>query len=394
MSELSLEGVTKQFDDGTIAVRDVTLTVPDGELMVLVGPSGSGKTTVLRIVAGLEDATQGAVRIGDRLVNDVDPRDRDIAMVFQNYALYPHMTVAQNMGFALRLAKAPKKTIDRRVKEAAQLLEIEQLLQRRPRQLSGGQRQRVAMGRAIVREPQLFLMDEPLSNLDAKLRVQMRAEIRELQQRLDVTTLYVTHDQTEAMTMGDRVAVLRGGRVEQLATPQELYDHPVNLFVAVFIGSPAMNTLTGRLDRADSGLVVHSGGVTLPLAERTMQETPSLSSHVGQEVIVGIRPDDLHQVAATDGGFAAKVTLVEHLGSEMLVHAEVDAAAGPTTEDLEETAGVEGPAITAPASTVGPARLLARLPRTTSMEIGEPIRLRPEAAGLRFFDRATGLAIR
>jgi multiple sugar transport system ATP-binding protein len=393
MSELALESVTKQFDDGTIAVRDVTLTVPDGELMVLVGPSGSGKTTVLRIVAGLEEATKGTVRIGDRVVNDVDPRDRDIAMVFQNYALYPHMTVAQNMGFALRLAKVSKRKIERRVSEAAELLEIESLLQRRPRQLSGGQRQRVAMGRAIVREPQLFLMDEPLSNLDAKLRVQMRAEIRELQQRLDVTTLYVTHDQTEAMTMGDEVAVLRGGRVEQLATPQELYDHPANLFVAVFIGSPAMNTLSGRLERDDGTLVVRTGSVSLPVPPRAVEETPELPSHVGKEVVVGIRPDDLHQVAPTDGGLAATVTLVEHLGSEMLVHAEVAAAAGPAADELEGTDEDGGPSLAAPVTST-PARVLAKMPRKVSIGMGDSIRLAPDAAGLRFFDRATGVAIR
>src|SRR5207248_7724083 len=292
MAELTLSHVGKVYGDGTRAVTDLSIDISDGALMVFVGPSGCGKTTALRMVAGLESMTEGEVCIGDRVVNDLPPRDRDVAMVFQSYALYPHMTVRENIGFSLRLRKMPKAELNRRVEEAAELLGLSAHLDRKPRNLSGGQRQRVAMGRVIVRQPQAFLMDEPLSNLDAKLRVQMRAEIGRLQRDLKVTTIYVTHDQTEAMTLGDRVAVLRGGELQQLAPPQVLYDRPANLFVAGFIGSPAMNAIEGQLERGDDGdYVVQLGAQSLRLPARVAGERPGLAAMVGKRLIVGVRPE-------------------------------------------------------------------------------------------------------
>src|SRR5918998_4310635 len=287
-----LEGVGKAFPDGTIAVKDLDLEMTDGEFVVLVGPSGSGKSTVLRMIAGLEEATAGTIRIGDRVVNELSPAERDIAMVFQNYALYPHMTVFSNMAFALKLRKVSKDEIQRRVSDAAELLSITELLNRKPRQLSGGQRQRVAMGRAIVREPDAFLMDEPLSNLDAKLRVQMRAESSQLQSDLRTTTIYVTHDQTEAMTMGDRVAVMRKGELQQVAPPQELYDRPVNLFVGGFIGSPAMNMLEAYLERTNGTLTAVAGEQRVGLSDEVLAQRPALRSYEGRPVVLGIRPED------------------------------------------------------------------------------------------------------
>jgi multiple sugar transport system ATP-binding protein len=323
MSELTLEGVTKRFEDGTVAVRDVTLTVPDGELMVLVGPSGSGKTTVLRIVAGLEDATEGAVRIGDRLVNDVDPRDRDIAMVFQNYALYPHMTARENMVFALRLRRMARADIDRRLDEAASTLGIGPLLDRTPRQMSGGERQRVALGRALVRKPQVFLFDEPLSNLDAKLRVQMRREIARLHHQLATTMIYVTHDQVEAMTLGDRIAVLNRGELQQVDTPTALYQHPRNTFVASFIGTPPMNLIEGEIIAgAPLRFRTSTGDVELQLDARW---TPALDGRPKRRVVLGVRPEDLSVAGSGEnarlGVIPARVELVELLGGESLVHA-------------------------------------------------------------------------
>src|SRR5579885_505894 len=319
MADVALQDVTKVFDDGTRAVDGLDLQIGDGEFMVLVGPSGCGKTTALRMVAGLEEISDGVVRIGQRVVNDLTPKRRDIAMVFQSYALYPHLSVFDNMAFPLKLAKVPKQEIRRRVETAAKTLDLEPYLGRKPRALSGGQRQRVAMGRAIVREPAAFLMDEPLSNLDAKLRVQMRADIKKLQKELDVTTVYVTHDQVEAMTMGDRVAVMRKGELQQVAPPQELYERPVNMFVAGFIGSPAMNLLQARIERRNGNVVALAGDASIELDERHA----FLAPWDGREVVLGVRPEDLEDAALAPGGqprIRARVELREALGSEVLVH--------------------------------------------------------------------------
>ena len=339
MAEIVLDQVTKAYPDGTVAVSGLDLSIGDGEFVVLVGPSGCGKTTALRMVAGLEDVTEGRICIGDRLVNNVPARDRDIAMVFQNYALYPHLSVAENLGFGLKLRKVAKHEIKRRVEEAATILGIGELLARKPRALSGGQRQRVAMGRAIVREPEAFLMDEPLSNLDAKLRVQMRAEVSRIQRDLCVTTLYVTHDQTEAMTMGDRVAVMKRGVLQQVEAPQVLYDRPVNIFVGGFIGSPAMNLVEATLDSRDGHIAAVFGGQRLEIPEH---HRPSVEEYVGRNLVVGIRPEDMEDASFATGAPAeqrieAAVELVEQMGSEAYVHFEVDAPP-VLTEDTRELA--------------------------------------------------------
>ena len=332
MSRIVLEGITKRYQDGTTAVRSLDLSIADGELMVLVGPSGCGKTTALRMVAGLEEITEGTILIDGRPVNDMEPRDRDIAMVFQSYALYPHLTVRDNMAFSLKYRKTPKQEIRRRVDEAARILELEELLGRKPRQLSGGQRQRVAMGRAIVRQPRAFLMDEPLSNLDAKLRVQMRAEIARLQRSLGVTTIYVTHDQTEAMTLGSRVAVLRHGVLQQVASPQELYRRPANLFVAGFIGSPAMNLIEATLERGgDSGTggpQVIFGTHRLRVPGGVLRQHPALEKYLGRTVVTGIRPEHLEDAALVPGAapesvLDVSVELREELGAEVNAHCTV-----------------------------------------------------------------------
>jgi multiple sugar transport system ATP-binding protein len=325
MGMISLQGVVKRYPNGYEAVKGIDLEVEEGEFVVLVGPSGCGKTTLLRMVAGLEEISEGELRIGGELANEVAPMNRDIAMVFQNYALYPHMTVAANIGFPLKLQKLPKSEIRRRVESAADVMGLSELLNEKPGSLSGGQRQRVAMGRALVREPVAFLMDEPLSNLDARLRVQMRAEIRRLQRRLGVATLYVTHDQTEAMTMGDRVAVLREGTVRQFESPQHLYDHPAEVFVAGFIGSPAMNLY--RVDFVVDPPSIKLGSQLMRLSPETLVERPALARHTGRSVIVGFRPEHL----TIDGGddeasFEAEVNLVEPLGADVLVHFSLDAA--------------------------------------------------------------------
>jgi multiple sugar transport system ATP-binding protein len=328
MATIEIEHVTKVYPNGSEAVKDLSLDVADGEFMVLVGPSGCGKTTTLRMVAGLEDISEGVIKVGERVINDLSPRDRDMAMVFQNYALYPHMTVAENIGFALKLRKLSKDQIKAKVDEAARILGLGEHLNRKPGQLSGGQRQRVAMGRAIVREPSVFLMDEPLSNLDAKLRVQMRAEISRIQRRLGVATLYVTHDQIEAMTMGDRVAVLSEGTLQQCDAPQTLYDAPANLFVAAFIGSPAMNLYRAAL--SPEGGEVRVGDQVLEITMHT-REQPALGAFRGKEVVVGIRPEDLADAALLDGERSSRqqlvgtVELVEALGSEKLVHFRLEA---------------------------------------------------------------------
>jgi multiple sugar transport system ATP-binding protein len=347
MGTVTLKDVAKVYPNGTVAVHQLDLEIADGEFMVLVGPSGCGKTTVLRMVAGLEDITSGTILINDKIVNDQSPRERDVAMVFQNYALYPHMTVAENIGFALSLRKVPKRERQRKVQEAARILGLTEHLQRKPAQLSGGQRQRVAMGRAIVRQPAAFLMDEPLSNLDAKLRVQMRAEIMRLQRRIGVATMYVTHDQTEAMTMGDRVAVLRDGHLQQVAPPQVLYDEPANTFVAGFIGSPAMNMYRGSL--AQDGTWVALGSQKLPLP-RELAGSSVIAPFRGREVIVGIRPEHLHDsaLAREDGDKRAilygDVDVVESLGSEKLVHFRIDAQRHRADEVIDPSdarAGIE-----------------------------------------------------
>src|SRR5438067_8779470 len=330
MAEIAYDSVSKVYDDGTQAVHDLDLEIGDGELMVLVGPSGCSKTTALRMLAGLEEISGGEIRIGDRIVNDLTPKDRDIAMVFQSYALYPHMSVYDNLAFGLKLRKTPKREIDERVKRAAKILEIEEFLKRKPRALSGGQRQRVAMGRAIVREPHAFLMDEPLSNLDAKLRVQMRAEIHQLQRRLGVTTIYVTHDQVEAMTMGDRVAVMSRGHLQQVDTPQTLYDNPKNEFVAGFIGSPAINLVEAELARDDGRLAVRFGGHDLTVDDQLARNRSGLADYVGRTVILGIRPEDFEDVALDaaappDRRIKATVDLTEPLGADWLVHFSSDA---------------------------------------------------------------------
>ena len=374
MASISFEHVTKAFDRETLAVRELSLGIPDGEFMVLVGPSGSGKSTALRMVAGLEDVTDGTIRIGERVVNDVAPRDRDIAMVFQNYALYPHMTVRQNLGFALRMRRERRSAIRERVQSAADMLGISELLERRPRQLSGGQRQRVAMGRAIVREPRAFLMDEPLSNLDAKLRVEMRAYVARLHQRLGTTTLYVTHDQTEAMTMADRVAVMRDGRIEQVDAPRTVYERPANVFVGSFIGSPAMNLARARVDAANGSVVVSLGSQRIKLPEGPLR-WHGLGRYLGRDVVLGLRPEGLLEADGEPAGQAidVDVALAEPLGAETVVHFEVDA------EPVREGSG--------------PATFTARLGSRTTVGRGDRIRLSVDPTHLHFFDPETEAAI-
>jgi multiple sugar transport system ATP-binding protein len=400
VAQIALEGVTKVFGDGTRAVNELTLTTEDGEFMVLVGPSGCGKTTALRMVAGLEEITEGNVRIGDRVVNDVPAKDRDIAMVFQNYALYPHMTVYENMAFALRLRKVDRQQVDRQVREVASTLALEELLDRRPRHLSGGQRQRVAMGRAIVRQPRAFLMDEPLSNLDAKLRVQMRAEIAKLQRGLEVTTIYVTHDQTEAMTMGDRVAVIRKGELQQVDRPQILYDRPLNLFVAGFIGSPAMNMVEAELSRADGGLLAEYAGARLGLEESILEERPGLKRYLGKRVVLGIRPEDMEDAslapdAPEDRRIRARVVLREALGSEVLIHFSVDAPVVLTedTKELAVDAGAEALETLESLAQEDRSEFIAALSPRTEAKAGEDVELVVDTARFHFFDPETGRGI-
>ena len=395
MASVAFEGASKVFGDGTRAVSSLDFDVGDGEFMVLVGPSGCGKTTALRMVAGLERVSAGVVRIGERVINDVPSRNRDIAMVFQSYALYPHLSVYENIAFGLRLKKLPKSEIDRRVQLAVDVLDLEGLLERKPRALSGGQRQRVAMGRAIVRQPQAFLMDEPLSNLDAKLRVQMRAEIARLQHELRVTTLYVTHDQVEAMTMGDRVAVMRKGNLQQVASPQELYDRPVNLFVAGFIGSPAMNLLRGRVERSDGATFVRLGAHRLAVDPATAGARPALSGYAGQNVIVGIRPEDLEDAALAgeapaESVLSGRVVLREALGSEVDVHLEVDAEPAITDEvrEIAEDIGMTARPREQPTATV-----VGRFGARSRVQVQSSADVVVDTRALHFFDPETGLGI-
>lgn len=328
MARVHLHNIWKKYSGDVVAVKDFNLDIQDKEFVVFVGPSGCGKTTTLRMIAGLEDISSGELRIGERVVNDVAPKDRDIAMVFQNYALYPHMSVYQNMAFGLKLRKFPKADIDKRVRDAAKILDIEHLLERKPKALSGGQRQRVALGRAIVREPQVFLMDEPLSNLDAKLRVQMRAEIRKLHQRIQTTTIYVTHDQTEAMTMGDRIVVMKDGLIQQCDTPQHVYAHPVNMFVAGFIGSPAMNFLSGELVEEGGAIFFRAAGVSIRIPEGRYAGLRE-AGVVRKSVVLGVRPEDLHDEEVfmstyPDSVVKARVEVVEHMGAELYLHVDVN----------------------------------------------------------------------
>ncbi|MEO8422786.1 MAG: sn-glycerol-3-phosphate ABC transporter ATP-binding protein UgpC [Actinomycetota bacterium] len=399
MAEIVLDAVSKSYVDGTEAVSDLNLDIEDGEFVVLVGPSGCGKTTALRMIAGLEGITSGTISIGDRVVNTVPPKERDIAMVFQNYALYPHMTVYDNMAFGLKLRKLPKEEIDRRVREAGGILGLEELLQRKPAALSGGQRQRVAMGRAIVREPKAFLMDEPLSNLDAKLRVQMRSEIARIQHELNVTTIYVTHDQVEAMTMGDRVAVIRKGKLQQVDTPQNLYDHPLNLFVAGFIGSPAMNMVEATLSTSNGSASIEFGGLQLGVPQEVVAAHAGLTRFEGRSVVVGLRPEDIEDAslvpdAPQDRRIRTGVDLRESLGADVVVHFTVQAPA-VVTEDTKELARDVGhdPLEAVEQRGSDHSEFLARLSPRTMATKGQQIELVVDVARLHFFDPETGLAI-
>jgi multiple sugar transport system ATP-binding protein len=387
VAEINLDHITKTFPDGAIGVNDISLNIPDGEFIILVGPSGCGKSTTLNMIAGLEDITSGELSIGGKVVNDKAPKDRDIAMVFQSYALYPHMTVRDNMGFALKLAKTPKNVIDEKVDEAARILDLTPFLDRRPANLSGGQRQRVAMGRAIVRDPAAFLMDEPLSNLDAKLRVQTRTEVSRLQKRLGTTMVYVTHDQTEAMTLGDRVAVMRLGTIQQVASPEELYERPVNLFVAGFIGSPAMNFMAGTLEDGK----LHTAVGDFPLTPQLRQELER--SGTGRDVIVGIRPESFEDAAVVPAEvksygleFNASIDVVESLGSEKFVYFTRELGQTHNVAELEELARDSGRAdASGSAETV-----VARLDPASRIRENEDARLWVDMRKLHVFDPSTG----
>ena len=398
MATIALEHVGKVYDDGTRAVTDLNIEVNDGEFLVLVGPSGCGKTTALRMVAGLETITEGELRIGERVVNTVPPRDRDVAMVFQSYALYPHLSVRENIAFGLRLRKMPKGERDKRVEAAAKTLGLSEYLDRKPRNLSGGQRQRVAMGRAIVRQPQAFLMDEPLSNLDAKLRVQMRAEIAKIQRDLGVTTIYVTHDQVEAMTMGDRVAVMRKGELQQVASPQELYDRPLNLFVGGFIGSPAMNVLEAKLQREDGSLAAVLGEQKIRLGDETLQARPALRGYEGRQVILGIRPEDLEDAnlardIPAEQRLRGHVELREALGSEIMVHFSTAAKPAVTDEMQELAEDVGADEQVALTSEAGSAMLVGRFGSRSRVTAGDDVDVAVDTRSLHFFDPETGLGI-
>ncbi len=391
MGAIQINSVGKIYPDGTRALEDVSIEINDGEFVVLVGPSGCGKTTLLRMVAGLEDITEGEISIGDKVINEVAPKDRDIAMVFQNYALYPHMSVYDNMAFSLKLRKLSKKEIDEKVKEAAKILEIVELLERKPKALSGGQRQRVAMGRAIVRNPEAFLMDEPLSNLDAKLRVQMRAELGQLHTQLETTTLYVTHDQVEAMTMGDRVAVIRKGELQQINTPREIYLHPKNIFVAGFIGSPSMNFVYANVK-------VSSKNITLSFGEDSIKcsadENKKLKEFDGQEIVLGIRPEAFEDSQyANSKEFSeklnAKVTLLEQLGSDSYIHFYKDIKP-VQTEAIEEILADEGEDITVLGDNT---KFIARVNPNSTVKEGRQIALAIDPSKLHYFDPSSGNAI-
>ncbi len=397
MATVTLDKVNKLYENGFHAVRDLDLEIADGEFLVLVGPSGCGKTTALRMVAGLEDISTGVMKIGDRVVNTLSPKDRDIAMVFQSYALYPHMTVADNIAYGLKIRKMDKAEINRRVQKAADMLELGPMLERKPKQLSGGQRQRVAMGRAIVREPQVFLMDEPLSNLDAKLRVQMRAEIAQVQHDLNVTTLYVTHDQIEAMTMGDRVAVIKGGILQQVGPPQFLYDNPANIFVAGFIGSPPMNLGMGTVITLGDGLGLKFGKATLALHPAVVEDHPALKNWVNRDIAVGVRSEDMEDANLVRGGapenstVEATVSLTEALGSEIVVHFDLDVPKVVTedTKALAHESGADDTGLHTDAT-----RFVASFAPRSRVRIGDSIRVVVDTERLHFFDPANGIAVR
>ena len=396
MAQITLEQVDKVFAGGVLAVNHLDLEIRDGEFMVLVGPSGCGKSTVLRMIAGLEQISHGTIRIGDQAINDLAPKDRDIAMVFQNYALYPHMTVAQNLAFGLRMRKTPKDEIERRVRDAAKILDLEPYLERRPGALSGGQRQRVAMGRAIVREPQAFLMDEPLSNLDAKLRVSMRASLAQLHKRLKVTTVYVTHDQVEAMTLGDRVCVLRDGLLQQVDTPQNLFDHPLNLFVAGFIGSPSMNIVTAKLAGDDGGAAATFAGYRLPIPDEVMRTNPDIKTYVGRDVILGIRPSDFEDASLVDESWAPMAVtthVTEALGDEINVIFAIDAPPVQHKDVADLVPEEEEEEHAAVPLYEGKSLWTARVNARTKVRAGDPIDLAVDTRNLHFFDPESGLAI-
>lgn len=399
MAEIVLDSVDKVYGSDVKAVDDLNLRIEDGEFMVLVGPSGCGKSTALRMIAGLEEITAGTLAIGDEVVNDRPPKDRDIAMVFQNYALYPHMTVEQNLAFGLKLRKVSKSEITRRVKEASSMLGLDPYLKRKPGALSGGQRQRVAMGRAIVREPRAFLMDEPLSNLDAKLRVQMRASLNQLHDRLGVTTVYVTHDQVEAMTLGDRVAVLRDGRLQQVDTPKRLFDSPVNLFVAGFIGSPAMNFVDARLESDGKGAALKFADHSLPVSAELIDARPGLRDYIGSSVILGIRPSDFNDADFSNNDdpcidVTAKIT--EELGTEINVIFGVDAP--PVRHEdaaalAKDATGDEGDGEGALPLGSDSSQFTARVSPRSNVTPGGTMRLSVDVSQLHFFDQESGLAI-
>ncbi|WP_420637898.1 ABC transporter ATP-binding protein [Candidatus Poriferisocius sp.] len=393
MADVVLEELNKEYSNGFRAVSDLNLQINEGEFLVMVGPSGCGKSTTLRMIAGLEDITSGELRIGGRVVNTLAPKDRDIAMVFQNYALYPHMNVFDNIAFSLKLAQRPRAEIKERVNEAARILELENQLDKRPGQLSGGQRQRVAMGRAIVRRPRVFLLDEPLSNLDAKLRVQMRAEITELQRQVGVTTFYVTHDQVEAMTMADRVAVIHQGILQQVDSPMKLFNEPDNIFVAAFIGSPSMNLMEAVVQRRDSGLTMQLGSQQLAVPESLLTRRPALEGHLGSTVAVGLRPKDFEDAALVtdhpaDQRLRAQVTHIEALGYEVIAYFDLDAKPVIAREALELT---EDQVADAERSS---ARVHARFRPTTAVRPGDSIEVAVSMENAHFFDLETGLAIR
>jgi multiple sugar transport system ATP-binding protein len=389
MGAIEISNVGKIYPNGTRALEDVNITIEDGEFVVLVGPSGCGKTTLLRMVAGLEDITEGEIEIADKVVNEVAPKDRDIAMVFQNYALYPHMSVYDNMAFSLKLRKLPKDEIDSKVRDAAKTLEIDELLERKPKALSGGQRQRVAMGRAIVRNPQAFLMDEPLSNLDAKLRVQMRAELGQLHSQLQTTTLYVTHDQVEAMTMGDRVAVIRKGVLQQIDTPREIYLYPKNIFVAGFIGSPSMNFVYATVSPSGKSFKIKIGDVEIktPTAPKTLTEFKD------KEIVLGIRPeafeDSVYAGKEFTEDFPVEITLLEQLGSDSYIHFYKDIKP-VQTKAIEEILADEGEDISALGTET---KFIARINPNATVEEGQKIKLKIDPTKLHYFDPETGLAI-
>ena len=396
MASVELDKINKLYENGFHAVKDLSIDVADGEFLVLVGPSGCGKSTALRMVAGLEDISNGELRIGGRRVNDVDPQGRDIAMVFQSYALYPHMSVRDNIAYGLKLRKMPKDEMNTRIQKAADMLELTPLLDRKPKQLSGGQRQRVAMGRAIVREPQVFLMDEPLSNLDAKLRVQMRAEISAVVRSLNTTTLYVTHDQTEAMTMGDRMAVMKAGILQQLGSPGECYDTPNNLFVAQFVGSPPMNLVMAKIGQGPSGLLLEVGGSTLEIPDSVLKARPALSSYVGKPVALGVRSEDMEDAALAnvpaERRIKGKVTLTEALGSEIIVHFGFpgDPVVTEDTKLLAKDTGGDELHLPGDAGV----KFVASFAPRSRVHMGDEIEIAVDVERVHYFDPDTSLAIR